>query len=237
MEFRKKVVIDAKRFINWILPNCCVVCHKINENYFCFSCLADLPWLVNVCSLCANEFHVANAHTVCGECLIDPPPFSKVIALFRYGFPIVSLITQLKFKKQLFLGNALGMLLTDRIDHIYHNDSYPECIIPVPLHKKRLRERGYNQALEIARPVSRLGIPLNFRLVNRIIETQPQTLLERDQRKKNVANAFCIDKKVVMNHVAIIDDVITTGSTVNELALALKNKGVERVDVWAIAKA
>jgi ComF family protein len=174
---------------------------------------------------------------LCGECLIDPPVHDKKIVLFRYEFPIPSLIAQLKFQKQLYLGTAFGTVLSKKVVECYENDTYPECIIPVPLHPRRLRQRGYNQALEIARSLKKNGLKIDFTAISRVVATLPQTLIDHNDRQKNVANSFLMANNFKYEHVALLDDVITTGSTINELASTLKKKGVRRVDVFCVAKA
>lgn len=221
---------------DWLLPNRCLICSFKARDYFCSDCLQDLPWVSNACPVCAKEMP-SHSKDVCGECLIDPPNFNLMHVLFKYDFPITSLITQLKFGQKLFIANALGILLKEKILTWYTADSWPECIIPVPLHKDRLCERGYNQALEIARPLKSLQIPLNFQIAKRVVATSPQTFLSADARVKNIQHAFVIARPVTYRHVAILDDVVTTGSTVNELSGCLREAGVERVDVWGVARA
>ena len=124
-------------------------------------------------------------------------------------------------------------------DCIHINDvEIPDAIVPVPLSSKRLRQRGFNQSIEIARPLAqRWAIPVDTGSVKRIRNTQPQTGLDRKQRRKNIRGAFEIVRNPDVQHVAIIDDVVTTTSTVNELSRVLKTAGVKRVDVWSIARA
>ncbi len=224
-----------KRVLDWILPISCVVCQQVDGHYFCNNCLSYLPWLTNACRLCACEMELLTT-PICGECLIDPPAHDKIIVLFKYEFPIPSLITQFKFRKQLYLGTAFGTVLSEKVKECYEGDSYPECIIPVPLHPIRLRQRGYNQALEIARSLKKNRLKIDFTRVSRVIATRPQTLIHYDDRRKNVVNSFLIAKDFNYQHVAVLDDVITTGSTINELTKTLKKNGVKRVDVICVAK-
>ena len=119
----------------------------------------------------------------------------------------------------------------------HRKSNLPECIIPVPLHPQRLRVRGFNQALELARIIAKqLNIPLNYSLCQRDKSTPFQSGLSAKQRKQNLKNAFIVTKPHAYKHVAIFDDVVTTGTTVNELAKQLKNSGVETIEVWAIAR-
>lgn len=165
-----------------------------------------------------------------------PPPITQTIALFHYQQPIISLITKLKFRQKIIYARALGDVLGRQI--IDSRAVLPELIIPVPLHKKRLIIRGFNQAAEIAKPISRLlNIPVDLSNVIRIKNTSPQTLTAASKRKANVKDAFAVKKDFFVRHVALVDDVITTFNTLSELAAVLLKQGVERVDAWCIAKA
>jgi ComF family protein len=164
-----------------------------------------------------------------------PPIYDSCYAMFYYVPPIDYLITACKFRHKLNYTKLLGLLLakflTARLTDL------PELIIPVPLHKQRLAERGYNQALEIARPISHaLHIPLDYSCCRRTRATQAQTELTLQARHKNVKNAFAIQREITAKRIAIVDDVMTTGSTVAELAKALKCYGVQHIQVWCCAR-
>jgi ComF family protein len=172
---------------------------------------------------------------ICGECQNHPPPFDELIAPFRYEFPFDVLIQALKFHGRLPAARLLGDLLGDSLEG--RGDALPERIVPVPLHPARLRERGFNQSLEIARPLAkRLGIPIAIPNVHRTRPTPPQSGLDQKARRINVRGVFAVKRPLGFNHVAVLDDVVTTGSTVAELARVLRDSGVERVDVWACAR-
>jgi ComF family protein len=159
-----------------------------------------------------------------------------VLAPFLYASPIDRFILELKFRARLDRARLLGELLGDYLSR--HGRAFPECVIPVPLHRRRLRERGYNQALELARPVSRmLDIPLQYHEAVRIRATAAQSDLDLAGRKRNVHGAFALAQPLKAKHVAIMDDVITTGHTANELARCLRRGGVQTVEVWALARA
>lgn len=204
----------------------------------CFDCQNDLPWLKTACDQCAMPF--ADQHKAgnqCGTCLKKPPYFDKTIALFHYQTPINHLITSLKFQHKLNHAHVLGQLMAEKIEDYYKEQNKPEYIIPVPLHSKRLRERGFNQALELARPLAKkLGIPLLLQQCKRIKQTEAQSSTPAPGRAQNIKNAFVFNPEFSAAHVAIIDDVMTTGSTVNELARMLKKAGVARIDVWCCAR-
>jgi ComF family protein len=174
---------------------------------------------------------------VCGACQQRPPPYDSAFAAFPYSFPIDRLISRLKFNAKLTHARLLGQLMTDVLKASLPEAEWPEAIIPVPLHSKRLYTRGFNQSLELARYVAReLRIPLQIENVRRVRLTSPQTGLSEKERRKNVRRAFEMSSKLESRHVAIIDDVITTGSTAAELTRTLKRSGIKRVDVWALAR-
>lgn len=145
------------------------------------------------------------------------------------------MIQGLKYRRELYYGRILGQLLSR---HLAHRQTRPELVIPVPLATARYRERGFNQARELARPVCRsLGLRLCGDLVERRRETREQAGLDRKERLKNTCDAFSLIAPLPARHVAIIDDVVTTGSTVNEVAKLLRSSGAEWIEVWAAARA
>ena len=175
------------------------------------------------------------ASTHCGQCISSSPAFDATFAPFIYQDEIKHLITSLKFGADYKNARLLGQLLTQ---HLQAQAEKPELILPVPLHKSRYRERGFNQSIEIARTVSKaMRIPIDLNSCLRQRNTTQQTALAAKQRKKNLKNAFVLKKPISAQHVAILDDVMTTGSTVNELAKVLKKAGIKRVDVWVCARA
>lgn len=145
------------------------------------------------------------------------------------------LITSLKLSSNYPASRLMGNLMAERLSK---EQKHPELIIPVPLHPTRYRSRGFNQATEIARPISKvLNIAIDRHSIQRIIDTGTQTKLHAKERHKNLRGAFQLKKPIAANHVAIIDDVITTGSTVTELAKTLKKSGIEEIEVWSFARA
>ncbi|MGH8722110.1 MAG: ComF family protein [Burkholderiales bacterium] len=171
----------------------------------------------------------------CGRCQRRPPPFDRAICAFDYAFPVDRLLQALKFRGALVYGRVLGELLAARIAAAAL--ALPGVIVPMPLHRSRLGERGFNQACEIARPVSRrLGLPVDTGGVFRARATLEQTHLNARERRTNLRGAFTARRKDWPGHVAIIDDVLTTGSTAGELASTLKKAGVRQVDVWCVAR-
>jgi ComF family protein len=200
----------------------------------CQPCQQELPWLEQVCNRCALP--LTNA-TTCGSCLQQEPPFSKTLALWHYQSPIDHFIAGLKFNHHLVYARLLGKLLSKGLQSHYQHQALPECIIPVPLHVKRLQERGFNQALEIARSIAKkLKLKIDFKSCQRTRATEAQSALPAKQRHRNVKNAFTVTNSFHYKHVALIDDVITTGHTISELSSVLREAGVEQIDVWCCAR-
>jgi ComF family protein len=203
----------------------------------CEACYHELPWIESACIQCAIPLARQGGDPLkCGRCLQKPPAFDYSMSLFSYERNVVKLVHQLKFNEKLVCSRLLGDMLAAAVRQ--HVAVLPDCIVPVPLYKKRLKQRGFNQSIELARPVARaFKLPLETRSVMRSRDTPSQTGLDKKQRRRNIRGAFELVKPVEEQHVAILDDVVTTTSTVNELASLLKTAGVGRVDVWSIARA
>ncbi len=217
-------------------PGCCVLCGErgVGVRDLCNDCLAEFPKNDSACKRCALPLPQSAAGQLCGGCQKQPPVFDRCFAPLHYRHPVDHLLIRLKFHQKLANARLLGSLLAQWL----RPDELPQWIIPVPLHSARLRERGYNQALELARPVARhWNIPIDIRSCRRDTPTAPQTGLNAKQRRANLRGAFSLNRRMDASHVAIVDDVITTGHTVNELARTLRKAGVERIDVWACARA
>ena len=192
--------------------------------------------MTSACTRCAAPLPPSAAALICGKCQQHPPAFDHSWAVFPYAPPIDTLIKRLKYYKRLELAQILGQRLCELV--VQRALPRPEVLLPVPLHPSRLRERGYNQSLELARIVARnTKIPIDIRSVRRIRATPPQTDLPEDQRRRNVHGAFAVRRQLDAKHITIVDDVMTTGHTVNALALCLRKAGVERIDVWVVARA
>jgi ComF family protein len=218
-----------------LYPPRCALCGEASDTEcdLCAGCLSDLPRNDSACLRCGIP--LSNGATLCGPCNHTPPPFERSIIPFRYAPPLDHLLQQLKFHQRLHLAPLLGDLLAGAV--AARNEPLPELLLPVPLHKARLRERGYNQAVELARPLAQqLAIPLAHDRFRRVRHTAAQTSLKGKDRRKNLRGAFTVEGNLP-GHVAILDDVVTTGATVNELARVLKRAGVESVEIWAIARA
>ncbi len=221
-----------------VYPPTCLLCGGRGQQGLdiCEGCLRELPRNLSCCPVCALPLpQEYGAATTCGNCLMHHPGFDLSHAPFLYLPPIGRLIGDLKFNSGLTQARLLARLVGDSLETAMERP--PELLIPIPLHPSRLRERGYNQSLELARPLSRqFGIPLQYNLCTRIRATPHQLSLKKQDRARNVKGGFRVSGKLNARHVALIDDVITTGATVSELARLLKKNGVERVDVWAVAR-
>ena len=218
-----------------LLPSRCLLCGARGDAGLdlCAACLADLPRNHCCCGRCALPLEVPAP--LCGRCVRRAPPWDAAWAPFRYAYPLDRLEMRFKFGADL----AAGKLLASLWSGSHTQGECPQAIIPVPLHRARLRSRGYNQALEIARPLAKaLRIPLLRDALQRTRATDAQTELSALQRRRNVRGAFAarFDKEVPQ-HVAVLDDVFTTGATLSECTRVLKRAGVQRVDVWALARA
>ncbi len=234
-----KLVYSWTKFIQKsVFPDTCLQCGAkgVQGLNLCHGCFTDLPWNTTCCHQCALPL-TSNNHGAChcGECIRQPPPFDQTLSSLIYNKPISRLIGKFKFSAKLVNGQLLSHLLADYIEQ--KGVHLPKLIIPVPLHRARLQQRGFNQALELARPLSRrLGIPVAHDIVMRSRATPPQTSLEQKARYKNIRGSFEMRERIAHSHVAIVDDVITTGATIAELARTLKHAGAERVDAWSVAR-
>jgi ComF family protein len=193
-----------------------------------------LPFISKeACRLCRAKMVVSEK--ICGQCLTRTYAFDQVIVPFYYKQPITGLLFQLKFHERLASIPCFTYFLLKQIKQFRLH--LPELIMPVPLHKKRLKKRGYNQSMALARSLSlALNVPVDRYTCQRVKFTQPQQKLMIKDRAKNVRKAFCC-KKLTVSSVAIIDDVITTGATAHAMAKCLKRAGAKTVYVWCCARA
>lgn len=210
----------------------------------CRGCRADLPWLSHACRRCGAPLPPAADGYACAACSVATGAAERILTALAYEYPVDRLVTLAKFQARQDCARALGDLLADylRAARARGELEIPDVVMPVPLHRRRLARRGYNQAEEIAMPVAEmLQLPLAHRVCRRRVDTAAQTSLTGAARRKNVRGAFRIDVSVadasIANaSIAIVDDVLTTGSTVGELAAALRAGGAAAVQVWAVAR-
>lgn len=220
----------------FLYPARCVLCDAAGDEGLdlCRGCRGDLPRLRHACRHCAAALPATAGVNLCPDCLRRPAPFTAAWAPLHYATPADWLIVQLKFHRRLSHARLLGALLAA---HVSEADR-PDALIPMPLHKRRWRERGYNQAAEIAAEAgSRLGLPVWRQAARRMRPTAPQAELPAAKRRGNVRGAFAAGPQVAERHVAIVDDVATTAHTAAELARTLRRAGAHRVDLYCAARA
>lgn len=223
-----------------LLPQKCLLCAdwQGGEHGLCSVCLGDLPW--HNCPQCPQCGLPAYDNQLCGNCIHSPPDFDATRALFRYEFPVSAMLQRYKYGDLLFLAETFGHLLAKYIaekNAEKYIDKKPDLIIPMPLHPKRLQERGFNQSLEVARIISKnLGINLNHNACERIKLAPPQASLPLKERVMNMKGAFSCSLHLDGLNIVVIDDVMTTGASLNALAKTLKKAGASRVDCWVIAR-
>ncbi len=228
----------VNRLLDLLLPPICAFCSLLTHTSraICEPCMRELPILAHHCPQCAQV--LPETELICGQCLKQSPPFEQTFAIFSYEAPIIQLIRGLKFSHQLPYASLLADLFLQRIKKDwYKNLPLPQIIIPVPLHPTRLIERGFNQSIEIARPISQaLGIKLDLVGVKRIKPTLAQSGLSKADRRTNLKHAFQVEHDYSGQFVVIIDDVFTTGYTVHALAQALRKAGASKIHVWCAAR-
>lgn len=218
----------------------CVLCASATHTTeaICAPCLADLPWTsAHRCQQCGLPSH----HHVCGACLSDPPHFDFTQAVFQYGYPVDALLHAYKYQHALHLSLSLGNLMVTRIMNTLTMNTLQsrnvEVLIAMPLHPARLKQRGFNQSLELAKVIAKhTGIRLDEQHCQRIKNTPPQASLKLKDRVRNIKGAFQYSGQLHGQHVAIIDDVMTSGASVNELAKTLKHAGAATVSCWLVAR-
>ncbi|MGF1644877.1 MAG: ComF family protein [Thiotrichales bacterium] len=227
--------IPGRRWLRQLWGGACYRCRAsvTGADLFCPACLTELPWIEHACERCGLPLPAASVAR-CGACLKEPPPYQRVLSLFHYSAPIDRLVADLKYRERLWAGRWLAELLALRFEEALRGT---QLLVPVPLHPARLRQRGFNQAIELALPLSRrLGIPLARTAVRRRQPTREQAELSAEARRHNLTGAFACAPLSGVDRATIVDDVMTTGATVRELALTLLDHGAGSVDVVTVAR-
>ncbi|MEH6565695.1 MAG: double zinc ribbon domain-containing protein [Halopseudomonas sp.] len=237
-------MIDSTVY-NWIKNNLrsyCLLCGlptRQRELSLCNGCLTDLPWLQAHCRQCALP--LPQADSLCGKCLNNPPPFLYATAPLAYRFPVDSLIPAFKYHRQSAYGRLLSQVmrlsLSDYLGH--HPERRPDLLVAMPMHPGRQAQRGYNHAFELARPLARaLGLELAHNALQRSRATQPQQGLSASERRHNLHDAFhCpCPERVASQHIALVDDVMTTGVSAAEASRTLLRAGAASVQIWCAAR-
>ncbi len=217
----------------WLFPTrCCLCCTPTRGGTaICRDCYRELPWLSSGCPTCAAPLPALPGLIQCEDCQQHPPALDACHALFNFRAPVNQWIRNLKFQQELPIAKFLGRLLAEKISGTDNS-----ILVPVPLHHRRLRQRGFNQALEIARPLKKHGYRLDARCCTRTRHTPPQSGLPAATRLHNLRDAFRVNKNIAGENIMLIDDVLTTGTTLNALAGTLKQAGAVRVEAWVIAR-
>jgi ComF family protein len=218
----------------WRAPSQCELCRRWSNQRLCSDCVGRHAAAVPRCTRCALRLPAA---ALCGECLRDPPPFETTTCVADYGFPWDRLIAEFKFHGRAELAAALATLMSAAIT----SATPVSLVLPVPLARRRLAERGYNQAWELARRIAqRRHLAARHDLLTRALEGLHQAELTRAERLANLRAAFVVEphlrSELRGRCVALVDDVLTTGATAREAARALLQAGAAAVDVWVFAR-
>lgn len=218
------------------MPSVCILCKQFHKNSMavCTDCMTFVKPLGSACQQCAYPLP-DDGYLICGYCIKKPPHFDRAIIAYRFEEPLRGILHQFKYHNGLYLNSFLSQLILNAAQQL--KTSIPQCLIPVPMHPQRLKIRGFNQAALLAKTLARkLNRPCNLTACEKRINTAPQASLDGEHRQKNLQNAFHVTA-IPYEHIALIDDLLTTGSTANELALNLKKMGVKQVDIWCCARA
>lgn len=233
MSILRDALLNIRSGIEQFLPGQpCVLCGRMSrDGLWCAACNDALPWLdMPRCPACALP---TPSGELCGHCLKCPPSFARTVAAFGYAFPLDKLVQAMKYGDQLALAHAFAARLAQRIPR----DGLPDCIVPMPLHPAKLRERGYNQSLLLAAPIAReLGLELLPDACRRVRDTAPQSSLPWKERKKNMRNAFSCEADLTGKRIALVDDVLTTGASLNALAETVRQRGAAEIEAWVVAR-
>lgn len=232
------------RIVNRLLPLTCSCCDSLlkKETSFalCEYCHYALPWLGHTCSVCALPL-VDQTSQFCGQCIQKPPAFLSTKIPFRYDYPLDQMILDFKFQQKLTPGKTLSQLMIDYLHDAYKDHHLPDAIIPVPMYWQRQFSRGFNQSELLAKDISRaFSLPLLKQICSRTQHQKTQKDSDKTTRTQNLKNAFSINPKqlhlIHNKHLALIDDVVTTGATAREVSKLLIANGAATVVVWALAR-
>jgi ComF family protein len=227
-----------------LLPRHCLLCGQAaGHGQLCVGCHEDLPRTPACCSMCALPLPPQGDDTEplrCGRCLLRPPPWDRAVAALAYRFPADRIVCRFKFGRDLCCGALLAQELLAEIRR--RGGPLPDAIVPVPLHRSRYFTRTFNQAELLARALGcALKVPVRTRLLLRRRRTRAQSGLDAAARRRNIRGAFEVQRRTrrpaLDRHIALVDDVLTTGVTVAECVRTLKRAGAAHVTVWVAARA
>lgn len=216
-----------------LLPGRCILCADHSEHLLCAACQGDLPLNTLACPRCALPLA---AEGLCPSCQAEAPPVHKCVAAYLYQAPLAGLINQWKHKGRRQLLGCLAPALLNQLRTAYLHDSWPQVLLPVPLHWHKRLQRGFNQTEQLAQRLGRtLQIPTAYQHLGRH-RGHSQQGLDRQARLANLHRQFYLRAPAPFDHLAVVDDVMTTGATGATLAKLLQDHGVKRVDVWLLAR-
>jgi len=235
--------MNISRVNKWLkFDQYCVLCDEPcgTEQALCLACEAELPWLDHACECCALPLTAEEQGPLCARCQLQSPSFTRVESPWRFAFPLDSLISRFKHSADWPVGRVLTGYLARHLEHAYAEGlPRPEALLPVPISRRRLRQRGFDQTLMLAEWLGKqIGIPVAGQLIQRVRDTTSQQQLNAQERHHNLQQAFALNSAQPLRHrhIAVVDDVLTTGSTAETLAQLLRKAGVERVDVYCLAR-
>ena len=220
-----------------LIPGTCILCEARTHRDLdlCVDCESNLPRVAHPCRGCGLP--LGTPAPLCGRCIVSPPPFERCFAPFVYAWPIDRLVNDFKNHNHIILGKMLAHAMARAYVEETEIGQFPDTLVPVPLHKRRLRARGFNQSLEIAEVLADASnARLDNRLCRRVKDAPPQKSLTARQRRQNLRGAFVLDRIPYGEHIAVVDDVITTAATVSEICRLLLAHGAMRVEVIALAR-
>ncbi len=223
--------LNCAQLRSYLFKQNCTLCDAQTKSdlSMCGACIQELPSAPHPC---CPQCGLSTQGDICGKCLKQSPHFDATRALFTYGYPVDALLQHYKYNNALYLSQTFAQLLSAKMQ-----DKDIDLIIAMPLHPSRIKERGFNQSLELAKIVAKQHrIALDSTTCNRIKNTPPQASLPLKNRLKNMQGAFECKQSFAGKHIALIDDVMTTGSSLNELAKTIKNAGARKVSCYVLAR-
>jgi len=228
----RTIAYSISQLAHWLLPQSCFLCGDISHQTLCQACLSNLPYQLMSCYRCAGA--LSSIGGPCDHCLKHPVVFDNAKTVFAYQYPIDKLIQAAKYHQNLAVLKLLGQLMAQSISI----KTKPDVLIPVPLHPKSLNERGYNQALELAKIIAHYHqIPLDYNACQCVKKKRKQSTLSDEERRRNVKGIFQVKQiKSHWQHIVLVDDVMTTGATLNELAKVFLQAKIKQVEVWCCAR-
>lgn len=239
--FFKRINNFIEQFASFLSGEKCYKCGRYGY-FICESCLSKLPHIKgHTCSKCLTSVQGDSLYQnlICGDCLINPPPFEHVYSPFWYENCIRDLMHDIKFGQKYYYISRIFQLIREQVSIFFHNFNLKNTyIVPIPLSRKRKLSRGYNQSYLIAKELSKIvRIPILKDYLIKTKELQPMMTLSREDRFKNIKGAFLVAKKINVDRIILVDDIITTTATVREACNVLKKGGCNEIYIFALCRA